>query len=900
MQVYTMNNLMDAFKALEDVEDDDKEFLKALKESRSFDIRSPKEMEEAEEFMKPVKKEVKLEVIDPDADSVQHLKDNEDYVGQMILQCAVCKSKIFLDADKLQPSEADEDLYNTDIECPHCHKEGRGYTLLGQVGKVPEEEISPAIENDSLTNDEDEAKFGQEEAPVEAEEEEVAVEKEPEESSDSLTDNEPEPKFGDEEEPKAEEEPDQPEEEAPEAEDAEAEAEDAESDQPSSDDEIKKVDDEEDEDETKNESLVEDVELPSFTVADFFDKFVAPENIKMITIWKISDDEEERVYESTYEDMPESFKEEEIKVFDVDGGKLTLNTDLTADSIEGQTLGDILKWFNDEFDEDIAIEDAEQGEIFVGTKGSILNDHADLPLTFMNAPERVNIYCENVAVTESLKTIENEDFDLANDEDRLIVGILKGCGYNENRANIMNTPEYWIAQSIRDREDLKTIYDDYVCKCSPELKNAFKDVTGYADAVDEAIMQEEQVSEKVAASTPSDMDQSIEKAKELLKSSNAYAVIYGYQKNGKFFGFKDPIVCKDSESYRDKAEIVNLRYRPTGSVSTLFHNVIAESVEVNSRKALTELIMECKNNKQPYSIKSKGNGKYVLLKESPAPLVSVNNPEVEAEVVDRTPAIRTETERAVVDPRDQELVDKLVRIAKDTANAIRDTYDVTVDERAILADIIQDLQLISGQLRPEMLPRTPANEVTKQMYAAYEGFYDAMDDMRSFVSGRPMRTSQMQKISQALQMLDSAEFTADATRDRIASRPFQLAMTSGAVPGIGQPEDVRLIEGVEKCCDDPECKDCEECDVCEEDFERFINNMLDESVEETILLRCDNIKMNENKEVIINGTLLMEDGEEDKVTFTLKPSLKESSGKIYTVTNTLTEEVFTFKPGKVK
>ena len=67
-----------------------------------------------------------------------------------------------------------------------------------------------------------------------------------------------------------------------------------------------------------------------------------------------------------------------------------------------------------------------------------------------------------------------------------------------------------------------------------------------------------------------------------------------------------------------------------------------------------------------------------------------------------------------------ELVEKLTRIAHDTAEAIRGAYGVEVDERVILSDMIQDLQLISGQVSPEELEPTPMNELTKQMFNSYD------------------------------------------------------------------------------------------------------------------------------------------------------------------------------------
>ena len=168
----TMSDL-DAFLALEDL--DDEEIKLPLKEGKGFNVRNEAEMDKAEEFVNTdKKKEVALEVIDVDTDSLDHLKNNQEYVGQMILQCNSCKANKFINAEDLVQSEGDEDVYNIEDECPHCHGKGNGFHLIGQVGKVPEEEPEAQFDNDSLTN---EPKFDNE--PEEAPTEEQPTEEEP-------------------------------------------------------------------------------------------------------------------------------------------------------------------------------------------------------------------------------------------------------------------------------------------------------------------------------------------------------------------------------------------------------------------------------------------------------------------------------------------------------------------------------------------------------------------------------------------------------------------------------------------------------------------------------------------------------------------------------------------------
>lgn len=197
-------NQLDAFISLRDVEDED--VLPMLKESRAYDlysnIFSPSVLEDAKEFNDTTDKEnAEIEVIDANADSVDHIADNISYVGQAILRCNKCMSNRFMDMNKLVKDPDDEKIFNIDDECPNCHCDGFGYTLIGQVGKVadeePEEEIS--IDNEEKIDDvEDEEKIqitdDEEEKEPEAEEEK-APENEASDEEEDFT-----PQFADEEE----------------------------------------------------------------------------------------------------------------------------------------------------------------------------------------------------------------------------------------------------------------------------------------------------------------------------------------------------------------------------------------------------------------------------------------------------------------------------------------------------------------------------------------------------------------------------------------------------------------------------------------------------------------------------------------------------------------------------
>ena len=122
------------------------EAFKELKllEEESFDISSADDIEDAKDFLTDDSSEEIVEIADVYADEESELPDS--YMGKVILECNVCHSKIFEDADKVDIDEENEAV-NMEEECPYCFSND-GYKVIGQVapfGQV-EEEITVAEE----------------------------------------------------------------------------------------------------------------------------------------------------------------------------------------------------------------------------------------------------------------------------------------------------------------------------------------------------------------------------------------------------------------------------------------------------------------------------------------------------------------------------------------------------------------------------------------------------------------------------------------------------------------------------------------------------------------------------------------------------------------------------------
>lgn len=152
-------SISDAFKALNDI---DKSFDDALRkkyekldEGVSVSLNGVYNKEELDDALQE-EDDTTLKVIDVNADTLDHIKNNKSYIGQMIAKCKVCQALRFLDAEDLKVSEEDPDVYNIEDECPNCHSEGEGFVIVGQVGKAETEEVPSQEENQdevNVTND---------------------------------------------------------------------------------------------------------------------------------------------------------------------------------------------------------------------------------------------------------------------------------------------------------------------------------------------------------------------------------------------------------------------------------------------------------------------------------------------------------------------------------------------------------------------------------------------------------------------------------------------------------------------------------------------------------------------------------------------------------------------------
>ena len=100
-----------------------------------------------------------IDVIDPEAETIEDLQDS--YVGKVILDCCVCHSKIYKDVEDVV---IEDDIANANEECPFCYTTD-GYKVIGQVATFGEEEVEEKTETENDTKEDKEEKELEESLP---------------------------------------------------------------------------------------------------------------------------------------------------------------------------------------------------------------------------------------------------------------------------------------------------------------------------------------------------------------------------------------------------------------------------------------------------------------------------------------------------------------------------------------------------------------------------------------------------------------------------------------------------------------------------------------------------------------------------------------------------------------
>lgn len=100
-----------------------------------------------------------MDIIDTEAETEDDVEDS--YEGKLILDCNVCHTKIYKDPSEVVLDENGE-VANIDDECPVCFS-CDGYTVIGKVETLTDEEVEEVIEN---AEDEEEVEETEDDMPL--------------------------------------------------------------------------------------------------------------------------------------------------------------------------------------------------------------------------------------------------------------------------------------------------------------------------------------------------------------------------------------------------------------------------------------------------------------------------------------------------------------------------------------------------------------------------------------------------------------------------------------------------------------------------------------------------------------------------------------------------------------
>lgn len=554
-----------------------------LLEGKSFDVHNAKAMEAANKFNSAKPKEVELEVVDTNADSEEHLLNKKDYVGQRIIQCTRCRANRFVDVADLKKQEdgsykvidnLNDGITNT---CPHCNMDDVSYISIGDVAAVSEE---PKLDNSK----EETASFDND-----VEEEKPEEEKSEEEKSEEVEPSEEEAEAAEEEVVSSDEE------EFPwdetDAEDDTVDMKDNtgkvinRDDVPYDDTEEEPTESEilkdEKEEKAKKEALVEEEnmvlddselkeELSGYgdTVKDLLESFISLDD----TLICVFTEDGKQIYEGSLPRVLTPMWKANLVSWDVGDDTLVINA--SKDGI--YCLEDCLELL-DENTDTIELWDSDSGDILLNrvTKSEVIEKCGQWSLDSLEEVNHLNIVINGEAEDYTDTTEVEEDEDLSLDE-ALTKKICKANKLSYDRVNKVGSQEYWIAESINSKEDLKVIYDYFVNgKCDEALVNEFKQVTGFRTDKDR-ILEESAIAE---GSIKSNLEDVLAEVKEFSKSNGNADVVYGYTSNGNFYRLPEFYIVGSNRELQFATELVKAKYHPSGTVHVWYgRNNIQEAI----------------------------------------------------------------------------------------------------------------------------------------------------------------------------------------------------------------------------------------------------------------------------------------------------------------------------------
>lgn len=495
----------DAFLALKDLDDEEFEIPasrhRRLKEGKSFDVRDDRAMEVAKKFTEEKEEtELPLEVYATDPITDNDIVNHREVVGQRLCKCGKCHATRVIDINNLQDNgDGTYSIKTGDNSCPSCHDSDTTYTITGMVGEAPENKPEPKLDNDQSSPevgfDNDEMSHSDTEGePVVPTEEETPTGPE-------ITEPADEPSEGAWDETDAEDDTaDMADTTGDEFNPDDVKADDTAGEEPFpwEDDlepsEKEKVDDDilfdEPEDKEKKESLNEDL-YNRATVEELFDTIIEPSNIRKVNIFDVNGNE---IYSGECPEMDNEYSTpwltEEILSWDVADGRLILNV---SEDRTGTVLNTALVGLDPNTDEiDLFDVDADE-EVYTGSYLEVIEEYGEFySLVSIEAPDMLNIVVDH-ELSEDLENDDPDDEDWSDEPwyESLTKKVCEANNLRYYRAEKVGSQEYWIRESIKAKEDLGVIYQNFLKGVVTEdVINQFKAETGFRTPLDEEMIKE--------------------------------------------------------------------------------------------------------------------------------------------------------------------------------------------------------------------------------------------------------------------------------------------------------------------------------------------------------------------------------------------------------------------------
>lgn len=144
--------------------------LKQLNEE-DFNITND-DVDELKDFVDTDEEDDTIDVVDLEAEDEEDLKDN--YIDNVILECTVCHTKIYKEAQDVSIDE-DGEIANMGEECPYCYSSD-GYKIIGQVAPYSATEVNVEVEPKDAEDSDESTKSDDETADLVDTENEIVEE----------------------------------------------------------------------------------------------------------------------------------------------------------------------------------------------------------------------------------------------------------------------------------------------------------------------------------------------------------------------------------------------------------------------------------------------------------------------------------------------------------------------------------------------------------------------------------------------------------------------------------------------------------------------------------------------------------------------------------------------------